>query len=193
MLQEGKLTDIVGVPTPKVPVLPAWNIHRHRFVCPFVHLHGVWVKQASCCTSYWDIEWKASFMNFGGDCLIDIAALTCIVENSRTSCSSRCSSLGLGRPSQGKRLKAQNQIGTLFLWMSLDCGCWSSKGATNLRYAAGGIHQIDLAIVGADEVDPDLNLVKGRGGALLREKVNPLLACFSNLLRLFLVCSSRSY
>lgn len=33
-------------------------------------------------------------------------------------------------------------------------------------------HQIDLAIDGADEVDPHLNLVKGRGGALLREKVN---------------------
>lgn len=31
--------------------------------------------------------------------------------------------------------------------------------------------QIDLAIDGADEVDPHLNLVKGRGGALLREKM----------------------
>ncbi|KAJ4956295.1 hypothetical protein NE237_013078 [Protea cynaroides] len=30
---------------------------------------------------------------------------------------------------------------------------------------------IDLAIDGADEVDPGLNLVKGRGGALLREKM----------------------
>lgn len=30
---------------------------------------------------------------------------------------------------------------------------------------------IDLAIDGADEVDPELNLVKGRGGALLREKM----------------------
>ena len=33
-------------------------------------------------------------------------------------------------------------------------------------------HQsIDLTIDGADEVDPDLNLIKGGGGALLREKV----------------------
>ncbi|KAJ0722406.1 putative ribose-5-phosphate isomerase [Helianthus annuus] len=31
--------------------------------------------------------------------------------------------------------------------------------------------KLDLAIDGADEVDPDLNLVKGRGGALLREKM----------------------
>ncbi|WCJ43909.1 Ribose 5-phosphate isomerase type A protein [Euphorbia peplus] len=30
---------------------------------------------------------------------------------------------------------------------------------------------IDLSIDGADEVDPQLNLVKGRGGALLREKM----------------------
>jgi hypothetical protein len=30
-----------------------------------------------------------------------------------------------------------------------------------------------VAIDGADEVDPALNVVKGRGGALLREKVTP--------------------
>lgn len=30
---------------------------------------------------------------------------------------------------------------------------------------------IDLTIDGADEIDPDLNLIKGRGGALLREKI----------------------
>lgn len=30
---------------------------------------------------------------------------------------------------------------------------------------------IDLAIDGADEVDPEMNLVKGRGGSLLREKM----------------------
>jgi ribose 5-phosphate isomerase A len=31
--------------------------------------------------------------------------------------------------------------------------------------------QIDLAVDGADEVDPGLNLIKGRGGALFREKL----------------------
>lgn len=48
-----------------------------------------------------------------------------------------------------------------------------------LRFAGLGIplatldevQELDLAIDGADEVDPDLNVVKGRGGALLREKV----------------------
>lgn len=33
------------------------------------------------------------------------------------------------------------------------------------------VEHIDLTIDGADEVDPDLQLVKGGGGALLREKV----------------------
>lgn len=33
------------------------------------------------------------------------------------------------------------------------------------------LHQLDLTIDGADEVDNDLNLIKGGGGALLREKI----------------------
>jgi ribose 5-phosphate isomerase A len=33
------------------------------------------------------------------------------------------------------------------------------------------LRAIDLTIDGADEVDPKLNLIKGRGGALLREKI----------------------
>jgi ribose 5-phosphate isomerase A len=33
------------------------------------------------------------------------------------------------------------------------------------------VGQIDLAVDGADEVDPGLNLIKGRGGALFREKL----------------------
>src|SRR3989441_3036028 len=33
------------------------------------------------------------------------------------------------------------------------------------------VGQIDLSVDGADEVDPALNLIKGRGGALVREKL----------------------
>jgi len=33
------------------------------------------------------------------------------------------------------------------------------------------VQEIDVAIDGADEIDPDLNLIKGGGGALLREKI----------------------
>jgi len=36
--------------------------------------------------------------------------------------------------------------------------------------------QLDLAIDGADEIDAGLNLIKGRGGALLREKLVALTA-----------------
>lgn len=32
-------------------------------------------------------------------------------------------------------------------------------------------HDLDMTIDGADEVDPELNLIKGGGGALLREKI----------------------
>ncbi len=34
-----------------------------------------------------------------------------------------------------------------------------------------GIPELDLAVDGADEIDPDLNLIKGLGRALLREKI----------------------
>lgn len=34
-----------------------------------------------------------------------------------------------------------------------------------------GSFELDLALDGADEVDPDLRLIKGGGGALLREKI----------------------
>ena len=34
-----------------------------------------------------------------------------------------------------------------------------------------GARDIDVTIDGADEVDPDLNLIKGGGGALLHEKI----------------------
>lgn len=35
----------------------------------------------------------------------------------------------------------------------------------------GGIRELDISVDGADEVDPRLRLIKGRGGALLREKI----------------------
>jgi ribose 5-phosphate isomerase A len=38
-------------------------------------------------------------------------------------------------------------------------------------------HDIDLTIDGADEVDPAMNLIKGGGGALLREKIVAQASC----------------
>ena len=53
----------------------------------------------------------------------------------------------------------------------------SERTATRAR-AAGievveldGSLELDLALDGADEVDPELRLIKGGGGALLREKI----------------------
>merc|ERR1719454_2807267 len=42
---------------------------------------------------------------------------------------------------------------------------------TTLGTKESRFSDLDVAIDGADEVDPDLNLVKGGGGALLREKM----------------------
>ena len=50
----------------------------------------------------------------------------------------------------------------------------TEKLATELGIPLVGFdekQQIDITIDGADEVDPDLNLIKGGGGALLREKI----------------------
>ena len=44
----------------------------------------------------------------------------------------------------------------------------AANGITIITELVG---QIDLAVDGADEVDPALNLIKGRGGALFREKL----------------------
>ena len=54
----------------------------------------------------------------------------------------------------------------------------ASEATFALAHAAGleivqldGTGQIDLTVDGADEIDPDLRLLKGGGGALLREKI----------------------
>jgi ribose 5-phosphate isomerase A len=54
----------------------------------------------------------------------------------------------------------------------------ASERTAELATAAGielveldGAIELDLALDGADEIDPDLRLIKGGGGALLREKI----------------------
>jgi ribose 5-phosphate isomerase A len=60
----------------------------------------------------------------------------------------------------------------------LRIGCVATSDATTQLAAEQGIavealdrRGLDLAVDGADEVDPDLRLLKGRGGALVREKI----------------------
>ncbi len=57
-------------------------------------------------------------------------------------------------------------------------GVPTSKASAELARSLGiplvsldDIDSIDVALDGADEVDPALNLIKGRGGALVREKI----------------------
>lgn len=57
------------------------------------------------------------------------------------------------------------------------CTCTSEKTERQAReenvptFALSQIAPLDLAVDGADEVDARLRLIKGRGGALLREKI----------------------
>ncbi len=60
-----------------------------------------------------------------------------------------------------------------------DCICVPTSEATHRQAEALGIplsnldtlDRLDLTVDGADEIDPRLNLIKGAGGALLREKI----------------------
>lgn len=52
----------------------------------------------------------------------------------------------------------------------------TSRASAELALAVGltvveDDHRIELAVDGADEIDPRMNLIKGRGGALFREKL----------------------
>jgi len=61
----------------------------------------------------------------------------------------------------------------------LDCICVPTSEATARQAQSLGIplsdldtlDRLDITVDGADEIDPQLNLIKGAGGALLREKI----------------------
>ena len=70
----------------------------------------------------------------------------------------------------GERIKS----GDLKNIIGIPTSIRTEKLARNLDIPLGTLDQqpeIDVTIDGADEVDPELNLIKGGGGALLREKV----------------------
>jgi ribose 5-phosphate isomerase A len=83
--------------------------------------------------------------------------------------------LGLGTGSTAEefvKLLAESPLAR-----AVRCTCTSQKTedlARSLDIALGELSELaplDLAIDGADEIDPQLRLIKGRGGALLREKI----------------------
>ena len=58
--------------------------------------------------------------------------------------------------------------------LGIPTSLWTSKRAkkNNIKLTTLEEHpQVDIAIDGADQVDPELNLIKGLGGALTREKI----------------------
>lgn len=71
-------------------------------------------------------------------------------------------------------LAAKLDRGALKDLICIPCSNETEAEAKRLGIPIGDLNEvgsIDLTIDGADEVDPQLNLIKGGGGALLREKI----------------------
>ena len=86
--------------------------------------------------------------------------------------------VGLGSGSTAgfavQRLAARIKAGELENIVGIPSSANTGRLAKKLGIPLTGFDeqpQIDINIDGADEVDPDLNVIKGGGGALLREKV----------------------
>lgn len=73
-----------------------------------------------------------------------------------------------------REIASRLQVGSLQNIMGVPCSLQIETEARQLGIPLTTLeehHQVDLTIDGADEVDPSLNLIKGGGGALLREKI----------------------
>lgn len=86
--------------------------------------------------------------------------------------------VGLGHGSTARyallKLAELLQAGKLANVVGIPCSSQVEREARELGIPLGtleNVPELDLTIDGADEVDPALNLIKGGGGALLREKI----------------------
>jgi len=86
--------------------------------------------------------------------------------------------VGLGHGSTAafavERIAESLRAGALKGIVCVPCSEEVARHAESLRIPLTSLDEspsIDLTIDGADEVDPEMNLIKGGGGALLREKV----------------------
>jgi ribose 5-phosphate isomerase A len=86
--------------------------------------------------------------------------------------------VGLGHGSTAifaiRRIAHLLKTGELKNVVGVPCSRYVEEEARRLGISVTTLHScltIDLTIDGADEVDPELNLIKGGGGALLREKI----------------------
>jgi ribose 5-phosphate isomerase A len=86
--------------------------------------------------------------------------------------------VGLGHGSTAifaiRRIAELLKAGTLRAILGVPCSSQVAEVARQLSIPLTTLEEhpvIDLTIDGADEVDPNLDLIKGAGGALLREKI----------------------
>jgi ribose 5-phosphate isomerase A len=83
--------------------------------------------------------------------------------------------IGLGTGStaryfiEGLARKVHNGLKVRAVATSLESRTQAEAGGIPITEIVDGL--LDLAVDGADEIDPAVNCVKGRGGALLREKI----------------------
>ena len=70
---------------------------------------------------------------------------------------------------EGLAARIQNGLLVQAVATSLESRAMAEAGGIPITERGDG--SLDLAVDGADEIDPALNCVKGRGGALLREKI----------------------
>src|SRR5438094_8278700 len=70
---------------------------------------------------------------------------------------------------EGLAARIQNGLLVQAVVTSLESRAMAEAGGIPITETAEG--SLDLAVAGADEIDPAVNCVKGRGGALLREKI----------------------
>ncbi|MFN2443341.1 MAG: ribose-5-phosphate isomerase RpiA [Thermoanaerobaculia bacterium] len=109
----------------------------------------------------------------GSDRDLKVAAARVALESVRSGMKV---GLGTGTTAEElvKLLAAELESGRL---SDIRCVCTSARTEELARSlgipvaALGELAPLDLAIDGADEIDPSLRLIKGRGGALLREKI----------------------
>src|ERR1700694_1395547 len=70
---------------------------------------------------------------------------------------------------EGLAAKVRNGLKVQAVVTSLESRAQAEAGGIPITESVDG--SLDLAVDGADEIDPAVNCVKGRGGALLREKI----------------------
>ncbi len=70
---------------------------------------------------------------------------------------------------EGLARKVRDGLQVRAVVTSLESRAQAEAGGITIRDSVDG--SLDLAVDGADEIDPAVNCLKGRGGALLREKI----------------------